>query len=46
MSTPPDPSAILGAWLAGSYIRADGQPVAGRAWDEDTVYSYTAALAE
>ncbi|MFC7795749.1 hypothetical protein [Streptomyces cinereoruber] len=46
MSTPPDPSAILDAWLAGSYIRADGQPVAGRAWDEDTVYSYTAALAE
>ncbi|MFI8105371.1 hypothetical protein [Streptomyces sp. NPDC086023] len=46
MSTASDPRAILDAWLAGSYVRADGQPVAGRAWDDDTVYRYTAALAE
>ncbi|RSS40804.1 hypothetical protein [Streptomyces sp. WAC08241] len=42
----PDPRAILEAWLAGSYVRADGQPVAGHAWGDDTVYRYTAALAE
>ncbi|MFF6837062.1 hypothetical protein ACFY84_35550 [Streptomyces sp. NPDC012438] len=46
MSTTPDPRLTLDARLAGSCIRADGQPVAGHAWDEDTVYSYTAALAE
>ncbi|MER6477683.1 hypothetical protein [Streptomyces filamentosus] len=45
MSSTPDPRAILNAWLAGSYVRADGQPVAGHAWDEDTVYRYTTALA-
>ncbi|WP_432063409.1 hypothetical protein [Streptomyces sp. S1] len=42
----PDPRAILEAWLAGSYVRADGQPVAGHACGDDTVYRYTAALAE
>ncbi|MFF2305963.1 hypothetical protein ACFVVP_26070 [Streptomyces sp. NPDC058128] len=46
MSTTPDPRAILDAWLAGSYVRADGQPVVGRAWDDDTVYRYTTALAD
>ncbi|MGR4883972.1 hypothetical protein ACIPUC_31765 [Streptomyces sp. LARHCF249] len=40
-----DPRAILEAWLAGRYVRADGQPVAGRAWDLDTKYRYRAALA-
>ncbi|MFF6903308.1 hypothetical protein [Streptomyces hydrogenans] len=45
MSTAPDPRAILDAWLAGSYVRADGQPVVGHAWDHDTVYRYTTALA-
>ncbi|MFE7551053.1 hypothetical protein [Streptomyces gardneri] len=39
-----DPRAILTDWLAGSYVRADGLPVAGHAWDEDTVYRYTTAL--
>ncbi|MFF2306012.1 hypothetical protein ACFVVP_26335 [Streptomyces sp. NPDC058128] len=46
MSTRPDPREILEAWLAGSYVRADGQPVAGRALDDDTGYRYSTALAE
>ncbi|MGW3100035.1 hypothetical protein ACWDCC_42095 [Streptomyces sp. NPDC001102] len=41
----PDPYAILRGWLAGSYVRPDGQAVLGRVWDEDTKYRYGLYLA-
>ncbi|MET9155393.1 hypothetical protein ABZX82_29575 [Streptomyces griseoflavus] len=41
----PDPYAILRDWLAGAYLRPDGQEVRGRAWDEDTRYRYGLILA-
>ncbi|MEU5756840.1 hypothetical protein [Streptomyces sp. NPDC047829] len=41
----PDPRAILRRWLAGAYVRPDGQEVRGRAWDEDTRYRYGLLLA-
>lgn len=41
----PDPYAILRAWLSGAYVRADGQEVRGRAWDDDTRYRYALLLA-
>ncbi|MDQ1031262.1 site-specific recombinase XerD [Streptomyces umbrinus] len=41
----PDPYAILHGWLAGSYVRPDGQQVIGRVWDEDTKYRYRLYLA-
>ncbi|WP_405814613.1 hypothetical protein OG241_08435 [Streptomyces sp. NBC_01390] len=41
----PDPYAILHGWLAGAYVRPDGQQVIGRVWDEDTKYRYRLYLA-
>ncbi|MGA5425135.1 hypothetical protein [Streptomyces lavendulocolor] len=41
----PDPYAILRGWLAGTYVRPDGQEVRGRAWDDDTRYRYGLLLA-
>ncbi|GGO98258.1 hypothetical protein [Wenjunlia tyrosinilytica] len=41
----PDPYAILRGWLAGAYLRPDGQEVTGRAWDDDTRYRYGLLLA-
>ncbi|MGW1807199.1 hypothetical protein [Streptomyces sp. NPDC002078] len=40
-----DPYAILHGWLAGAYVRPDGQEVIGRVWDEDTKYRYGLYLA-
>lgn len=39
-----DPREILTAWLAGNYVRADGQIVMGRTWDDDTRYRYEQAM--